>query len=69
MDPLVKKIMWADASVREGVEVGLAIMRLKFNVQVQNTTKVNITHLKQPDAINCGTMVCYYAEKILHLEN
>ena len=30
MDPLVKNIMWADASVRKDVEVGLEIMRLNL---------------------------------------
>ena len=48
MDPLVKNTIWADASVRKGVEVGLEIMRLKFNVQGQHMTKFNITHVKQP---------------------
>ena len=28
-------------------------------------TKINITHVKQPHAISCGAMVCYYAEKII----
>ena len=65
MDPLVKNAMWTNASVRKGVEVGLEIMRLKFNVQAQNMTKINITHVKQPDAINCGEMVCHYIEKII----
>ena len=65
MDPLVKNTVWADASVRKGVAVGLEIMRLKFNVQAQDMTKINITHVKQPDAINCGAMVCHYAEKII----
>ena len=65
MDPLVKNAMWTNAFVRKGVEAGLEIMRLKFNVQAQDMTKINITHVKQPDAINCGAMVCYYAEKII----
>ena len=65
MDPLVKNSMWADASARKAREVGLEIMRLKFNVQVQHMTKINITHVQQPDAISCGAMVCYYAEKII----
>ena len=65
MDPLVKNSMWADASVRKALEVGLEIMRLKFNVQVQHMTKINITHVQQPDALSCGAMVCYYAEKII----
>ena len=65
MDPHVKNSMWADASARKGVEVGLEIMRLKFNVQAQYMTKINITHVKQPDAISCGAMVCYYAERII----
>ena len=53
------------ASVRRGVKVGLEIMRLKFNVRAQDMTKINITHVKQPDAISCGAVVCYYAEKII----
>ena len=57
--------MWADTSVRKSVEVGLEIMRLKFNVQAQHMIKINITHVKQPDAISCDAMVCYYAEKII----
>ena len=65
MDPLVKNTMWADASVCKGFEVGLEIMRLKFNVQSQHMTKINIIHVKQPDAISSGAMVCYYAEKII----
>ena len=65
MDPLVKNTVWADASVRKGVDVGLEIIRLKFNVKAQDMTKINITHVKQPDAINCGAMVCHYAEKII----
>ena len=65
MDPLVKNTMWTNAFVRKGVEAGLEIIRLKFNVQAQDMTKINITHVKQPDAINCGAMVCYYAEKII----
>ena len=57
MDPLVKNTMWADASVRKGVEVALEIMRLKFNVQAQDITKLNITHVKQPVAVQwCVTM-------------
>ena len=56
--------LWADASVRKDLDVGLEIMRLKFYVQAQDMTKINITHVKQPDAISCGAMVCYYAEKI-----
>ena len=65
MDPLAKNTMWADASVRKNVEVGLEIMRLKFNVKAQHRTKINIAHVKQSDAISCGAMVCYYAEKII----
>ena len=65
MDPHVKNSMWADASVRKGVEVRLEIMRLKFNDQAQYMIKIYITHVKQPDAISCGAMVCYYAEKII----
>ena len=65
MDPLVKNTVWVDASVRKGLNVGLEIMRLKFNVQAEDMTKINITHVKQPDAISCGAMVCYYAEKII----
>ena len=65
MDPLVKNAMWTNAFVRKGVEAGLEIMRLKFNVQAQDMTKINITHVKQPDVINCGAMVCHYAEKII----
>ena len=65
MDPLVKNTIWADASGRKGVEVGLEIMRLKFNVQAKDMTKINITHAKQPDGISCGAMVCYYAEKTI----
>ena len=64
--PLVQNTMWADASARKGVQVGLEIMRWKFNVQVQHMTKVKITHVKQPNAISCGAMVCYYAEKIIN---
>ena len=57
MDPLVKNTMWADASVRKGVEVALEIMRLKFNVQAQDITKLDITHVKQPVAVQwCVTM-------------
>ena len=58
MDPLVKNTVWADASVRKGVDVGLEIMRLKFNVQVEDMTKINITNVKQNDTISCGVMVC-----------
>ena len=58
MDPLVKNTVWTDASVRKGVDVGLEIMRLKFNVQVEDMTKINITNVKQNDAISCGVMVC-----------
>ena len=58
MDPLVKNAMWTNAFVRKGVEVGLEIMRLKFNVQAQDMTKINITHVKQPDVISCGAMMC-----------
>ena len=65
MDPLVKNATWADASVRKVVEVGLEIMRLKLNVQAQDITKINIVHVKQPDVIRCGAVVCYYAEKII----
>ena len=36
MDPLVNNTVWADASAREGVDVGLEIMRLKFNVLMFN---------------------------------
>ena len=43
MDPLVKNTVWADASVRKGVDVGLEIMRLKFNVQAEDMTKMIIT--------------------------
>ena len=50
--------------MRKDLDVGLEIMRLKFYVQAQDMTKINITHVKQPDAISCGAMVCYYAEKI-----
>ena len=64
MNPLVKNTMWADASVRKGVEVKLEIMTLKFNIQTQHVTKVNITQVSQPDAISCDATVCYYAEKI-----
>ena len=28
-------------------------------------TKINMTHVKQPNAISCGAMVCNYAEKII----
>ena len=42
------------------------IMRLKFNVQAQYKTKVNITHVKQRDSVSCGTIVCYYTEKIIN---
>ena len=65
MNPFVKNTMWADASVRKGVEVELNIMRLKVSVQAQDMTKVNMTHVKQPDAISCGGRVCYNAEKII----
>ena len=65
MNPFVKNTMWADASVRKGVEVELNIMRLKVSVQAQDMTKVNITHVKQPDAISGGARVCYNAEKII----
>ena len=65
MDPLVKNTMWAHASVRKGFEVGLEIMRLKFNDQAQHMTKINIAHVKQPDAKSCGEIVRYYAEKII----
>ena len=36
MDPLVKNTMWADASVRKDVEVGLEIMRsnLMFKLKI-----------------------------------
>ena len=44
----------------------LDIMRLKFNVQAQYKTKVNITHVKQRDSVSCGTIVCYYTEKIIN---
>ena len=57
--------MLADASVRKRLEVGLEIMRLKFNAQAQHMTKINITHVQQPDAVSCGAMVFYYAEKII----
>ena len=57
MDPLVENIMWADASVRKGFEAGLEIMRLKFNVQAQHMTRINMIHVKQSDAISCGAMV------------
>ena len=66
MDPLVKNTMFANASVQKGVEVGLEIRRLKFNVQVQHMTKVNTTNVKQHDAISCGAMVCYYEGKIIN---
>ena len=29
-------------------------------------TKINITHVKQSDAISCGAMVCNYAEKVIN---
>ena len=63
MDLLVKNTVWADTSVHKGVDVGLEIIRLKFNVE--DMTKINVTHVKQPNAISCGAMVCYYAEKII----
>ena len=58
MDPLVKNTVCADASVRKGVDNALEIMRLTFNVQAQDMTKINITHVKQPDVISCGAMMC-----------
>ena len=45
--PLIKNTVWADASVRKGVDVGLEIIRLKFNVQDEDMTKINTTHVKQ----------------------
>ena len=63
MDLLVKNTVWANTSVRKGVDVGLEMIRLKFNVE--DMTKINVTHVKQPNAISCGAMVCYYAEKII----
>ena len=57
--------MWADASVHKGVEAELEIMRLNFDIQAQDMTKINITHVKQPDAISCVVIVCHYAGKII----
>ena len=65
IDPLVKNTVWIDASLGKGVDLGLEIVRLKFNVHAQDMTDINITHVKQPDATSCGAMVCYYAEKII----
>ena len=31
--------------------------------------KINIAHVKQPNAIGCGAMVCHYAEKIVNSNN
>ena len=50
MDPLAKNTMWADTSVRKGFDVELKIMRLKFDDQARYMTKINITHIMQPDA-------------------
>ena len=52
--------------MHKGVEVGLEIMRVKFNVQAQHITKVNFTPTKQPDAISSGALMCYYAGKIIN---
>ena len=68
MDPLVKNIMWADPSVCKAFEIELEIMILKFNVQAQHMTKINITHTKKPNAISCSSAVRYYAEKIINDE-
>ena len=57
IDPLFKNTVLSDASVRKVVDVGLEIMRSKFNVQAQDMIKINITYVKLPDAISCGTMV------------
>ena len=57
IDPLFKNTVLSDASVRKVVDVGLEIMRLKFDVHAQDMTKINIRYVKQPDAISCGTMV------------
>ena len=43
-------------------------MILKFNVQAQHMTKINITHTKKPDTISCSATVRYYAEKIINDE-
>ena len=50
MDPRVKNTMWTDTSVRKGFDVELKIMRLKFDDQARHMTKINITHVMQPDA-------------------
>ena len=52
--PLIKNTVWADASVRKGVDVGLEIIRLKFNVQDEDMTKINTTHVKQSTLRNIG---------------
>ena len=52
IDPLFKNTVLSDASVRKVVDVGLEIMRLKFNVHAQDMTKINIRYVKQPDAIS-----------------
>lgn len=49
---------------RKTVEVGLEIIRSKYNVYTQQMTKDNIINAKQSDAIGCVVMVFYYAEKI-----
>ena len=65
MDLLVKNTVLVDASARKDIDGGLEIIRLKFNVPAEDMSKINIAHVKQPDAISCGAMVCYYAEKII----
>ena len=39
-------------------------METKFGIN--NATKANIKHTKQPDSISFGVMICYYADQIIN---
>ena len=65
LDPLVTDTVWTGTSTCKGFQVGMDIMKLKFNIDFQDVKKVNIKHHKQPDGISCGVLVCFYAEQII----
>ena len=64
LDPLVADTSWFDKSVEKGYQVSSIIMETKFGIN--NATKANVKHTKQPDNISFGVMICYYADQIIN---
>ena len=52
------------------IQIGLtnqfkkATMETKFSIN--NATKANVKHTKQPDSTSCSVMICYYADQIIN---